>query len=116
MAKMLGVNGGLTALDLSSNNLEDEGVSAVCEAIQSNKETKLTSLNLGDNEIGPVGANAVAAMVVVTGSLTSINLSKNKLCGVWTDDDGEQQGTYTAEGITAIADALRVNGGLTEVR
>jgi hypothetical protein len=110
------VNGLLTALDLSSNYLTDEGVSAVCEAIQSNKETKLTSLNLGDNEIGPVGANAVAAMVVVTGSLTSINLSKNKLCGVWTDDDGEQQGTYTAEGITAIADALRVNGGLTEVR
>ena len=110
------VNGLLTALDLSSNYLTDEGVSADCEAIQSNKETKLTSLNLGDNEIGPVGANAVAAMVVVTGSLTSINLSKNKLCGVWTDDDGEQQGTYTAEGITAIADALRVNGGLTEVR
>ena len=110
------VNGLLTALDLSSNYLTDEGVSAVCEAIQSNKETKLASLNFGVNEIGPVGANAVAAMVVVTGSLTSINLSKNKLCGVWTDDDGEQQGTYTAEGITAIADALRVNGGLTEVR
>jgi len=33
---MLGVNGGLTALDLSSNDVKDEGVSAVCEAIQSN--------------------------------------------------------------------------------
>jgi hypothetical protein len=32
---------------LSNNDLRDEGVSAVCEAIQSNKETKLASLNFG---------------------------------------------------------------------
>ena len=72
LAPALAANGGLTALDLSSNELKDEGVSAVCEAIQSNKETKLTSLNFQDNGIGSVGANAVAAMVVVTGSLTKI--------------------------------------------
>ena len=52
----------------------------------------------------------------VTGSLTSINLSGNQLCGIWTDWKGDQLGTYTAEGIAAIADALRVNGSLTEVR
>ena len=72
IADALRVNGGLTALDLSSNNLKDEGVSAVCEAIQSNKETKLSSLNFGHNRIGPVGANAVAAMVAVTGALTEM--------------------------------------------
>ena len=72
IANALRVNGGLTALDLSSNYLQDEGVSTVCEAIQSNKETKLASLNFQDNGIGPVGANAVAAMVAVTGSLTKI--------------------------------------------
>jgi hypothetical protein len=49
----------------------------------------------------------------VNGGLTSINLSGNQLCGIWTDWRG-QHGTYTAEGITAIADALRVNGALTE--
>ena len=39
-----------------------------CEAIQSSKESKLASLNMGDNRIGPVGAkSAVAAMVAVTG-------------------------------------------------
>jgi Ran GTPase-activating protein (RanGAP) involved in mRNA processing and transport len=43
----------------------------------------------------------------------SINLSGNKLCGVWTDNCGGQHGTNTAEGITAIADAMRVNGALT---
>jgi hypothetical protein len=112
IADALRVNGALTALDLSSNSLKDEGASAVCEAIQSNKETKLSSLNFKDNGIGPVGANAVAAMVAVTGALTSLDLSSNQLCGL----DRTCYfgcGTYTAEGITAIADALRVNGALT---
>ena len=37
-----------------------------------------------------------------------LDLSNNQLCGL----DRFGGGTYTAEGITAIADALRVNGGL----
>jgi Ran GTPase-activating protein (RanGAP) involved in mRNA processing and transport len=40
-----------------------------------------------------------------------LDLSCNKLCGL--NNDG--YGTYTAEGITAIADALRVNGTLTSI-
>jgi|EP00900_Chrysochromulina_parva_P003819 hypothetical protein len=103
------VTGVLTALDLSFNDLKDEGVSAVCEAIKSNKETKLASLNVKKNGICSIGAIAIAAMVAVTGGLTSLNLSYNQLCGL--DDHG--RGTHTAVGITAIADALRVNGGLT---
>jgi hypothetical protein len=102
------VTGALTALNLSFNSLRDEGVNAVCEAIKSNKEIKLASLNFEDNGIGPVGAKSVAAMVAVTGALTSLDLSNNSLCGV-----NAYGGTYTAKGITAIADALRVNGGLT---
>ena len=105
MAKMLGVNGELTALDLSSNDLKDEGVSAVCKAIQSNKETKLASLNFNDNGIGPGGANAVAAMVAVTGGLTSVDLSRNDLT-----DRGRDM-----TGIKELAAALGVNSSLTEV-
>jgi Ran GTPase-activating protein (RanGAP) involved in mRNA processing and transport len=105
------VTGGLTALDLSRNHLKDESVSAVCEAIQSNKETKLASLNMSEICMGPVGAKSVAAMVAVTGGLTSLNLSDNQLCGL----DRYGRGTYTVEGITAIADALCVNGTLTSL-
>ena len=94
VAKMLGVNGALTALNLFSNDLKDEGVSAVCEAIQSNKETKLASLNFGNNGIHPVGANAVAAMVAVTGALTALDLSFNDL-----NDDG----------VSAVCEAIQNN-------
>ena len=74
LASALAANGSLTELSIYCNHVGDEGVCAICDAIQSNKETKLASLNIEDNDIGPVGANAVAAMVVVTGSLTECAL------------------------------------------
>ena len=40
-----------------------------------------------------------------------LDLANNQLCGL----DGEGFGEYTAEGITAIADALCVNGSLTAI-
>jgi Leucine-rich repeat (LRR) protein len=100
VAAMVAVAGGLTALDLSNNDLADEGVSAVCEAIQSNKETKLASLNVSDNGIRPVGAKSLAAMVAVTGGLTKLSLAKNQL--------GE-------EGTKAICEALKQNKTLKEL-
>ena len=41
-----------------------------------------------------------------------LDLSNNQLCGI---DYTYGRGTYTAEGITAIADAMRVNGVLTSL-
>jgi len=72
IADALRVNGALTELSIYGNHVGDEGVGAICEAIQSNKETKLASLNFGKTGISPVGANAVAAMVAVMGALTKI--------------------------------------------
>ena len=94
IASLIGVNNALTALDMSFNDLKDEGVSAVCEAIQSNKETKLASLNVKKNGIGSIGANAVAAMVAVTGVLTTLNLSSNSL---------------KDEGVNAVCEAIQSN-------
>ena len=67
--------------------------------------------SLSHNSLGAEGAAALAPALAANGSLTSLNLSKNQLCGV--TDWGS--GTYTTEGITAIADALRVNGSLTKI-
>ena len=134
IADALRVKGGLTALDLSYNRLEDEGVSAVCKAIQSNKETKLASLNFKNNGIGPVGANAVAAMVAVTGALTKLSLAQNKLEEAGTkaickaleqnttlkelNISGNWRGSNTggSAGAKHVAKMVRANGGLTEVR
>jgi len=95
-----GVTGSLTELNLYRNHLKDEGITAICKAVQSNKETKLVSLNIGVNQIGPVGAKSVAAMLAITGSLTSINLRNNKL---------------GAAGAAALAPGLAVNGSLTKL-
>ena len=54
----------------------------------------------------------MAKMLGVNGGLTSLDLSSNQLCGL----DRYGRGTYTAEWITAIADALRVNGVLTKIK
>ena len=49
-----------------------------------------------------------------------LNLSANRLCGVWKewDDDMKeevQKGTYTSDGIQALADALCVSASVTSL-
>ncbi len=109
VADMLGVNGALTKMSLAENKLGEEGTKAICEALKQNKTLKELDLS-GSNIGGAAGAKHVADMLGVNGGLTSLDLSNNALCGVTYGG-----GTYTAEGITAIADALRVNGALTQV-
>ena len=78
-----------------------------------------TTADFSNQNLKPPDAILLASdlsQAVVTGGLTSIDLSKNELCGIWTDASRDEDGgTYTAEGITAIADALRVNCALTSV-
>ncbi len=69
------------------------------------------TLDLPGKNLGVASAVVIASLISVNGGLTSLDLSRNQLCGL--DRDG--CGTYTAEGVTAIADALRVNGGLTSL-
>jgi hypothetical protein len=96
--------------------LGEEGTKAICEALEKNKLLKELDISGGrfETEGSNIGASAgakhVAKMLGVNGGLTSLDLSNNVLCGVTTFGGG----TYTAEGITAIAEALRVNGALTE--
>ena len=128
-----GVTGSLTELFIYGNRVGDEGVRAICEAIQSNKETKLASLNFGNNGIGPVGANALAAMVAVTGSLTKLLLDQNELEkeGTKAICEALEQNTTLKEldirggcgvsniggpaGVKLVAKMLGVNGGLTSI-
>jgi Ran GTPase-activating protein (RanGAP) involved in mRNA processing and transport len=98
VAKMVGINGGLTSIDLSRNQLcgiwtDDYG-----------------------NQIGTYtaeGITAIADALRVNGALTSLNLSSNDIGGYW--DDDQKTCVFTPVGPKAIADALLVNGALTSV-
>ena len=122
IASLISVNGGLMKLLLAKNKLGEEGTKFLCDALVGNNTLKELDLSgdssfrgTGSNIGGTAGAKHVANMLLVNGALTSIDLRGNKLCGIWTDRCSSQQGTYTAEGIIAIADALRVNGALTKI-
>ena len=106
IADALRVHGALTSVELRGNQLGDNGWGAIFAAICGSKDSKITSLDASSENIGPVGGHAVAAMVAVTGALTSIDLSKNNLT-----DYGDDM-----TGVKELAAALGVNGALTEVR
>ena len=72
IADALRVSTSVTSLLLEYNSLGDEGVTAICEAVQSNKETKLASLDIQYTGVGPAGAKSVAAMVAVIPSITQV--------------------------------------------
>jgi len=60
---------------------------------------------------------ASAHLTFTTLHSVQLNLSDNRLCGLWLEYGtyGEQMGTYTAEGIIAIAEALKVTASMTRV-
>ena len=66
----------------------------------------MTTLNLEGNNIRAEGAAALASALRVNAVLKTLNLSQNQLCGV----DFMGRGTYSVVGITALAEALKVNG------
>ena len=78
--------------------------------VQLMRDNSVSELNLSEKNIGVEVGMLLAYLVPAMGSLTSLDLSHNVLCGMT-----NYGGTYTAEGITAIADALRVNGSLTKI-
>ena len=47
---------------------------------------------------------------------SSHSLANNAVCGITRDIWGSPQGTYTTEGIIAIAEALRVNTTLVSIK
>jgi uncharacterized protein YjbI with pentapeptide repeats len=115
------VTGALTVTNLLRNKLDAESAKMLAE-VAKQKGISLcgirrdqTTADFSYKGLKPPDAILLASdlsQAVVTGALTSLDLSNNSLCGVTTFGGG----TYTAEGITAIAEALRVNGALTNLR
>ena len=66
------VSGSLTKILVGLNNLRDKGTSILCDALRESKVTKVQELDLSSNGIGADGAEAVAAMASVVGSVTEV--------------------------------------------
>ena len=99
---------GQHGLNLKGNQLGDEGWGAIFAGICGNKDSKIMSMDVSSENIGPAGVKLIAEALrtCVTGALTSVDLSGNHLT-----DHGRDM-----TGIKELAAALGVNGGLTEVR
>ena len=109
---MNNVKRSLASIDISENNLGDEGKCAIAKAIPSsvlqslkcdalNLQADATSVDLRSKELGPADAELLAAaMTKFMGSLSSINLSENKI---------------GSEGAKVLAPAIRDSHSLTQV-
>ena len=80
-----------------------EGLIAICEMLKTNKTLKDLTCAGSSNQIPNLAQNSSVAtddIIPMYGSLDD-----NQLCGL----DSRGRGTYTAEGITKLCDALKVN-------
>ncbi|MDC0526011.1 hypothetical protein OAO87_03335 [bacterium] len=66
--------GSLTDLNLAMNFLKDQAIVAICEAVQSNKQTKLASLNISSNGAAhqEPSRSRPCCLLAVTDSLTKV--------------------------------------------
>ena len=77
VARLLPAMASLTKILVSGNELGDEGTIILCDALRESTVSKVEELNLYDNEIGPNGAKAIAALCAVRGSLTKLDVRWN---------------------------------------
>ena len=69
-------------MDLSNNNIDSGGISALCEALKSNSTLESLAIQnggYGATKIGAAGAQAIAEMLVVNRALTSLDLDTNDI-------------------------------------
>ena len=62
----------MTECDLGGNSLGDEGTEFIATALKESTTSKLQTLKMHTNDIGPKGAAALAAYVAASASLTEV--------------------------------------------
>jgi Ran GTPase-activating protein (RanGAP) involved in mRNA processing and transport len=77
IGEALRLNTSLTKVDLSYNNIEDDGCSFIAEGIKASG--MLVELALSGNLIGDNGATSVAKLLLRNGTLTKLELARNSI-------------------------------------
>jgi len=106
----IATNTRLTTLDLGYNQLKPEGIAWLGKGLAAGAPA-LASLSLAWNRLGPEGLSTLAAAAVASTSLTALNVDNNAVCGV--NDFG--QGTFNTDGLEALGAALEAKQQLTKI-
>ena len=83
---------------MSNNNIGDDGAQALAQALGTDGNKTLTSLDISINEINDMGIEAIIEMIKTNRTLTSLDISSNVL---------------NNEVVFHLAEALKVNKSLT---
>ncbi|XP_015759265.1 PREDICTED: uncharacterized protein LOC107338542 [Acropora digitifera] len=75
LTQALRVNTSVSSLDLSGNNIFDEGANSLAQVLRVN--TSLSTLDLSGNFIGIEGANSISQALRINTSLSSLDLDTN---------------------------------------
>ncbi|CAK0782497.1 hypothetical protein CVIRNUC_005717 [Coccomyxa viridis] len=123
IANALSKNKSLRELHMKGNELGDEGVKALCKALKE-RQSPITSLDFGNNNISAEGAEAIAD-IVKRAHLKELNLYMNdigdagilKIASALEGDSSLVSldvggNNIEATGITALANALKGNANL----
>ena len=70
---------GKSAVTVNSEAAAADATARGVQLLKESKETKLSTLDLSVNGVTPAGAEPVAAMLAVTASLTSLDVSCNNI-------------------------------------
>ena len=100
LATALQTNSSLIKLNLGYNQIGPEGAQALATALEHN--LSLTELGLGDNQIGSEGAQALASALQTNSSLIKLYLVCN--------------GIRAADALAAIDNALLANNNTKELK
>ena len=73
IAEMLKINKNIHEIDLSNNNISDDGVGYIIEALSKNKNTSLKKLNLDSNIISPAGLKALDDFMKKSGKMEKLD-------------------------------------------
>jgi Leucine-rich repeat (LRR) protein len=111
LAPEVAANGALVSANLLNNDIGTEQAHHLVSIMKEHPTLKSlcgitgdeTKLDMSYMEMGADDAIMLAPEIVANGALTSLNVSKNALCGI--DEYGD--GTYAASGVTALADAIK---------
>ena len=112
VAKYVRVSGSLASLDVGFNDI---GKEAALELVSIFVEKQMTSIGLANCGLDAEAANIVAQYVRASGSLTSLDISFNQICGSCGEYTGIRAVLQLSDGINAICDAFSVNSLLTSL-